>query len=350
MSAQSNSVAGGAFVISLDFELHWGVRDSKTLSDYRANLIGSREVIPRMLELFASFGVHATWATVGFLFCESRDELLASLPEQRPQYSNARLSPYDSLHELGHGERDDPIHFAPSIVWQIRQCPGQEVASHTFSHYYCLEPGQDVEAFRADLEAAKNVAARRGIRLKSIVFPRNQMNAEYLRSCREAGFIAYRGNEQSELYKPRRSQEQRFGVRALRLADAYVKLSPEASFVIDSPDCNVPVNIPSSRFLRPCSQGLRALEPLRFRRIATEMTEAARRRRVYHLWWHPHNFGIHQEQNLSFCTKILQHFRRLQEDYGMESASMEELASRQPGVVCDTEKDEHAHRFAGRTQ
>jgi hypothetical protein len=33
---------GGAFVISLDFELFWGVRDKRTISGYGPNILGVR--------------------------------------------------------------------------------------------------------------------------------------------------------------------------------------------------------------------------------------------------------------------------------------------------------------------
>jgi len=65
----------GALVISLDFELHWGMRD-KCAPDgpYRENLLGARKAIPWILDLFEEFDVAATWATVGFLFAKPRSE------------------------------------------------------------------------------------------------------------------------------------------------------------------------------------------------------------------------------------------------------------------------------------
>src|SRR4051794_5101719 len=137
----------GTLVVSLDFELYWGVRDQSSVERYGPNLRGAREVIPRLLERFASFGVHATWATVGMLFCESKDELLARLPERRPAYLDARLSPYDHVAAVGSDESSDPLHFAPSLIRQIVAAPGQEVGTHTFSHYYCLEEGQTAADF-----------------------------------------------------------------------------------------------------------------------------------------------------------------------------------------------------------
>ncbi len=349
MAERAPNAKLGAFVISLDFELHWGVRDTRSLDDYRENLLGSRVVIPRMLDLFSSYGIGATWATVGFLFCENRDELMASLPECRPAYEDPRLSSYSSLHDIGEDERSDPVHYAPSLIKLIRQCPGQEVASHTFSHYFCLERGQDVAAFRADLEAAVTMAARRGIQLRSLVFPRNQTNDEYLHSCREMGFIAYRGNEPAVMYRARRSEEQRLHVRLLRLADTYFNLSPSNAYAVDMPAAGMPVNVPSSRFLRAYSPSRRVAESARFRRIATQMTDAARRGLVYHLWWHPHNFGVNRDENLAFCRRILEHYRRLRNDYGMESATMGELASRVLGLSPERE-NEQAHRLASRAR
>src|ERR1051326_2808468 len=138
------------FVISLDFELYWGVRDRVALDPYRRNLLGARKAIPALLELFAQYDIHATWATVGFLFCHGRDELLSAIPDRLPQYDDPMLSPYGSLSDLGMDEEEDPFHFAPSLIKMIAASPNQEIATHTFSHYCCLEEKQSVEAFRAD--------------------------------------------------------------------------------------------------------------------------------------------------------------------------------------------------------
>jgi hypothetical protein len=56
------------------------------------------------------------------------------------------------------------------------------------------------------------------------------------------------------------------------------------------------------------------------------MTYAAKRGEVFHLWWHPHNFGINQKENLKFLNSILQHYTFLKEKYGFESLSMNDLS------------------------
>ncbi|WP_224771421.1 hypothetical protein [Metabacillus idriensis] len=124
----------GKLVISLDFELYWGVRDKKSLLSYKENLLGVRTAIPAILELFAKYEIHATWSTVGFLFFNSRDELIDNCPDQKPEYLKSYLSPYEHIYNIGSNEEEDPYHFAPSIIQKIISYPYQRIGTHTFSH------------------------------------------------------------------------------------------------------------------------------------------------------------------------------------------------------------------------
>lgn len=319
---------GGIFTISLDFELHWGVRDKLSLEEYGENLRGVWKVVPELLRLFEKYQIHTTWATVGFLFFDHKEEFLAALPERRPAYARTELSNYSELPHIGQSEKDDPYHYAPSLVRQILATPHQELASHTFSHYYCLEAGQTVADFRADAQAIQKVAQQKyGVRLKSLVFPRNQTNAQYLQACAELGLIAYRGNETAWFYQAANDEQQTPLRRAMRLADTYVNLSGSNTHPVPTGTDNGLVNIPSSRFLRPHSKRLAFLEPLRLGRITTAMEQAARGGEIYHLWWHPHNFGINITENLEFLEAILRKFAELRDQRGMQSLSMGEIAA-----------------------
>ena len=73
----------GSFVISLDFELRWGTRDQDRPAG-APQLLNSRDVVCRLLDFFHKSDISATWATVGFLFAEGRDELNHFLPELLP--------------------------------------------------------------------------------------------------------------------------------------------------------------------------------------------------------------------------------------------------------------------------
>jgi hypothetical protein len=321
----------GTLVVSLDFELHWGVRDSLGVDEYGANLHGAREVIPRLLERFAVAGVGATWATVGMLFCESRDDLAARKPARLPLYDDPRLSPYGDVEKLGASEEDDPLHFAPSLIRQIAATPRQEVATHTFSHYYCLERGQTAADFEADLVAAVDVAGAAGVELRSIVFPRNQANPAYLPICAQHGLIAYRGNQAGRLHRPQPEHSTSKGQRALRLVDAYVPVSRPSARASAPSRAGGLVDVPASRFLRPRprSRALASLERLKLRRVFRELERAARTGGVYHLWWHPHNFGVDQEGHLAQLDAVLARFSHLRAERGMRSLTMAQLAEEQ---------------------
>jgi peptidoglycan/xylan/chitin deacetylase (PgdA/CDA1 family) len=322
-------VRRGALVVSLDFELHWGVADKLTLAAYRENLLGAREAVPAMLDLFARYDVHATWAIVGLLLAESRREMLERVPSVRPRYRRAELAPETVLAQVGENERDDPFHFAPSLARRIADTPGQEIGTHTLTHYYCLEEGASPAALRADLEAASALTRDRlGRTPRSIVFPRNQFDDASLAVCREVGLTAYRGNPEGWAYRARRDGDESQGRRAVRLLDAYLPATGSHAHAFPA---GTPANVAAGRYLRPYAPALRAAEPLRLRRITAELGRAARRGLLFHLWWHPHDFGRNLRENLAVLERILASFRRLRDAHGMMSLTMGEAA--EPGLA-----------------
>lgn len=313
----------GTLVISLDFELYWGMIDKVTLDAYGENIRGVHTAVPALLELFSRYKLHVTWATVGMVMAESLEELTTWLPPDEPRYADPRASTYEHIRSGAVSER--LYYFAPDLVARSAATPGQEIGSHTFSHLYTLDMAPDVAALRADVRAAAVAAARHGLTLRSLVFPRNQISTEYLSLAAEAGYTAFRGTEDHFLYRPRREAAQtNLFLRALRLVDQYVNLSGHHTF---RPQREAGlVNVPASRFLRPYSPRLRVLESMRLRRITRAMTAAATRGEVFHLWWHPHNFGANLDENLAFLTQIAEHFKTLRAHYGMESKTMSEVA------------------------
>ena len=314
----------GAFIISLDFELNWGVHDVFTLGQYEENIMGARKAIPRMLDLFEEFDIHATWATVGLLHFENKKELLDNLPSTRPNYANQNFSPYGKLDTIGENEEEDPLHYASSLIRKIVESSHQELASHTFSHYYCLEKGQTIEEFEVDLKASIEMGVKSGHSIQSLVFPRNQSNMDYLQICKENGITSFRGNERSRVYEASAFHSESLVKRIFRLLDSYVNIFGHHTYPLRKVDMEPIVNLPSSRFLRPYSRRLKSLEPLRLRRIKKSITDAAKNGRVYHLWWHPHNFGKDIDENMLFLTEILKLVADLNMQYGFESLTMGE--------------------------
>ncbi len=320
----------GSFIISLDFELHWGVRDVVSLSEKKDYFLRARDAIPKVLRSFEEHHVHATWATVGFLFARNKRHLLDHLPEIRPTYAEPRLDPYSFLDKIGEDERSDPFHYAPSLLQTIAETSGQEIASHTFSHYYCLEAGQTEKAFEADLQAAAAIGEPFGRVTESLVFPRGQYNPAYSSALVRQGVRAYRIPPRFFPYRPRRADEENLAHRGLRLLDSYVPLGGSHG---DEPrsDPSGVVPLRAGLFLRPYSAPRRRLDPMRIHRIKAAMRDAARRGLDFHLWWHPHNFGTHTGENLAALNELLDEYRVLGERFVWPSRNMGEAARQARG-------------------
>lgn len=316
---------GGTLIVSLDFELFWGMLDCCPLEDYRENVLGGRKAIPKLLELFQKYGIHATWATVGFQFAENYQELAAFFPEEtlRPTYENPALKPYAEFAKIGSNEEEAPCFYAPSLIKLVSETPGQEIGSHTFCHYYCREKGQTAEQFAADMQAAKQIAAAHGYEVTSVVLPRNQCEPEYTEVLRELGFTAYRDEENDWIHEKIKFRPL---LRLLRLADVYIPLTGQGGYVPKNE--NGIWNLVGSRMYKPIFVPLRFMEKVKIHRIKRQMLHAAKTGKTFHLWWHPHNIGVNTQAHLAQLEEIFGYFRELQETYGMESLNMREAVQK----------------------
>ncbi|GAB2633244.1 polysaccharide deacetylase family protein [Belliella aquatica] len=307
------------FTISLDFELHWGRFDKYDIKQYHNYYKNTVElVIPHLLELFHKYQIQATWATVGILMAENEEEWGTFIPECKPLYANQKLSPYAWL---GQQEHPAPVAlFAPQLVKQILSLPTQELASHTFSHFYTCESEQNNIAFEQDLIAAKNIAKQKfNTNLESLVFPRNQYNTQALNTAESLGFTSYRSNPEDWFWK--NTEHETLIKKLFRTGDTLVSLGNKTSYKIPKKAENQILALPASRLLRPFRK-IESLQQIRVAKITNEMTHAAEQQEVYHLWWHPHNFGHFPKENLLFLEKILKHYTQLSQSHNMRSLSM----------------------------
>ena len=311
------------FTISLDFELHWGRFDKYPADKYLSYYLETRKAIPKILELFDAYRIHATWAAVGGLMAENLEEWRMYAPEILPSYDEKGLSAYSWVNSQ---KKIFPeTLFAPELVKEILLSEGQELGSHTFSHYYTCEKGQLIEQFRSDLKAAQRLASEKfNIKLESLVFPRNQFNDQVLSVAFEEGFDTLRSNPTDWFWKY--TEEKSFLKRLFRTGDTLIKLGQESFYPLPKENATQgPVLLPTSRLLRPFV-GNSISHRRRFTRIKSEMQKAAEKGMVYHLWWHPHNFGHFPAQNLQYLEELLVFFHRLREEFGMDSLNMKETS------------------------
>lgn len=313
----------GQFVISLDLELNWGMFDINK-GKYNENVLGVRKALPKIVSLFKKYEIHATWAIVGLLFCENKNEVQLKLEYIQPTYVKLQYNPLYHIKNIGENEDDDPLHFGKTLIDEIKKDPFQEISTHTFSHYYCLEEGQTKFQFKRDLLISKGIHEKNKLKMKSIVFPRIQINYNYLDICKEMGIVCYRGNRNHFIYKERRFSNQII-LKALRWIDCYVNISGYHLSSIDISQDETIVNIPESMFLRPYSSKLYFLEKLKERRIKKSMLKAAKESKRFHLWWNPHHFGKNIEENLAMLERILLYYQYLKKKYNFQSYSMAEI-------------------------
>ena len=326
-----NDCNTGHFVISLDYELHWGFFDHKSVDNYIENLQNVNRVIDRLLKLSDAYNIKLTFSTVGFLFAKNKAELIKYSPIDKPKYTKHKLNPYAIFDEIGDNEIEDPFHYANSTIQKIKKHKNHEIGTHTFSHYYVKESGQTLQDFENDITSAKKIAAANGVLIKSIVFPRNMVNKAYLDICFNNGIASYRGTEKSYVYHihPSKSKYYHLFLRLLRLPDSYINISGSNTYKLGSLfKKNEIMNLPSSRFLRPYVPALKYLEPLKIRRIKKGMKRAAKNNELYHLWWHPHNFGKNIDENFKNLEDIFKEYKRLNNKFQFTSETMSSLANK----------------------
>lgn len=311
----------GKFIISLDFELYWGIFDIADIKDKLGYFENTLKVLPNILQLFDKYRIRATWASVGFLFYKDLEEFIKHQPKRLPNYDNKRLSAYKYM-QSDYDKKYKKYHFAPDIIKMIAQIPGQEVASHTLSHYYCLEKGQNIQDFEDDIVTHIKIANDFGINLKSLVFPRNQYNQAYEKVLIKHGIKNIRTNPDIWFWDT--TKPETIWKKIFRTADAYFPLS-DMLFEIPTLSGGI-LQIPASRFFRP-TQGCKVLNELRLKRIKNEMKKAAKENKIYHLWWHPHNFGVHPKESLLDLENILLHYESLNKEYNFLSQNMNDITN-----------------------
>ncbi|MCH2110786.1 MAG: polysaccharide deacetylase family protein [Polyangiaceae bacterium] len=320
---KANSAKRGTLLISLDLELLWGFRDVSVLDRRAQRMKEAPQAALALLELFKKYDIHATWATVGLLHSAHPQHALSYANKLDP---NSSLKTLRLLEELKQSDSErHALYFAPELLHEIKKTRGQEIASHSFCHFDALDRGHHPKGFEADLQVAREIAKAQGIHLGSYVFAFNRINSEYLSLLKHNGFNSYRGTEKSWAYRALKDPLLVPAQRLYRLVDAHLNLSGFHNYQLLQPRDGEPLNLPASRFLRPITSINRPFQRLRMRRIHQALENAARSNKIFHLWWHPHNFSENLEANLEMLTEVLRQFKKLEKSYQIRSMNMSEL-------------------------
>jgi peptidoglycan/xylan/chitin deacetylase (PgdA/CDA1 family) len=308
------------FIISLDQELIWGSFDHTAPDAFVANHPDPRGTVRALVELLEEFDIPATWAIVGHLFlgsCRRGDDGRAHPEIVRPKYS---WYPGDWLRSDPCTDRSrDPLWYGDDILDLVQGARArQEIACHSFSHLVYGDAGCFEEAAASDLLACVDAAKKRGVTLRSFVFPRNIEG--HHRLLREHGFIAFRGEEPAwwrHLPGPAK--------RAGHLFDQASARTPP----VVRPSQKLPGlwNLPGSLLLLH-RHGVRRYIPfaVRKRRISLGLTEAVERQGLFHLWFHPHNLSFDRSGLFAVLREGLREAAHLRDRGLLDIRTMGDLA------------------------
>ena len=162
-----------------------------------------------------------------------------------------------------------------------------------------------------------------GVSPTSLVFPRNQFDDAAIAASVDAGFPVHRGTSGKSFEAPAAKEDERGTRRLLRGLDAIADVAAGTRTVGRRAGS---IDVPGSRFFRPLRGVLDPFGELELRRIERELRAVSETGGVYHLWFHPHNFGRNLRPNLARLERILQVAGELREAGRMTSVTMRNAA------------------------
>jgi peptidoglycan/xylan/chitin deacetylase (PgdA/CDA1 family) len=325
----------GACVVSIDTEMAWGLAHRRGGNGDAPQFDRERDVIGRMLDLFARYEVPATWAVVGHLFLDrcgpGGDEVLPDDPDgtaagarlhtemERPSYSWLEGDWFDI--DPGSDRAAAPEFYGRDIVDRILACPcPQEVASHSFAHMLMDDPGCGPEVLASDLEASRQAAAACGVELVSYVYPRNGL--AHLGELVAAGYTSYRGGRPQAAF----AEVAGWARPVLRLVDRLRPLRGSAVWPEVHHDTGGLVNVPQTYLFAPDVKARRLPPALWARFPAARVHQAARHRSLCHLWFHPYNITAQPDRALTALEVVCRAMARERDRGRLDLLTMAQVA------------------------
>jgi peptidoglycan/xylan/chitin deacetylase (PgdA/CDA1 family) len=308
----------GVFIISIDTELAWGSVHGGSYTQREGLFRQVRPCISRLIKLLEKFQIHATWAVVGHLFLEQCQPVNGvKHPEIiRPKYDWFpgdwfEPDPCSRLEEA-------PFWYGRDIIEQINNCAiSQEIGCHTFSHVRVGAPGCSRECFTSELTACRSEAEKLGLTLQSFVFPRNSIG--HLDVLFESGFLTYRG-------VPSVWYERLPGLlsRIARRLNYYLPFPPPVALPGKE---NGLINLPAS-FFYPVTYKwwAKIFGQSRVSKAKRGLSQAANKRRVFHLWFHPFNLAADPDGLLGDLETIFTEVCRYRDAGRLDNLTMGDLA------------------------
>lgn len=274
-------------IISMDTELLWGSTTIDKLNFLKSKGDLRKNTIYRLLRLFKKYKIPVTWAIVGHLFLEKCDKSSCLVWRNIEEHNYRRdwyIDPFSSI-------KEDPSYYGSDIVESILNDPiDHEIGYHSFSHPRFNEISREMA--EDELKEAKKIEKEWGIKLKSFVFPRDEI--AHVDLLKQNGFEIYRGVK-TRKYNPK----QILPVRKLQGGIDKVIAPPVEPRWVDSIWA-----IPSSMFF--CDPQLKfSVLP----RAKIGLNRAINSNKVFHVFLHPWNLLLYNrlkddlDEFLSYVSK-----------------------------------------------
>lgn len=327
MADGTHGTAAGAaptptFAITFDTELIWGSFDQLTPEAFARRFPDVRGTIVSILRLLDAYAVPATWAVVGHLYLSSCARDAAGLPHPELVHPRQCWRPGDWLSADPCTDRDrDPLWYGEDVLdaIQLARTP-HEIGCHSFSHALFDDPEMTLDAVNADLDACVALAARRGLVLRSFVFPRNREG--HHQALLDHGFRAFRGADPT--WYVGRGPALR---RAAHLVDQAVGLAPPCP----RPHEGLPGlwDIPGSALMIGHYGPRRMVTRVaRVRKARAGLRAAQATGGVFHLWTHPFNLATDRPFMLGVLDAILREAAEARERGDIVIETMGAIAER----------------------
>ena len=174
--------AGAAATISADFEIAWAFR-GRSVEERTLRATRCRNNVPFLVRILEEESIPITWATVGHLFLEQceRDPCGQAHADMPRPPKNERWEGDWYRHDPCTSLAQDPAWYAPDLIRGILGSQVKhEIGSHSFSHIDFSVATSTRELVRREMEQCIRVMKPWGLRLRSLVYPFNNMGHHYM--------------------------------------------------------------------------------------------------------------------------------------------------------------------------
>ncbi len=306
----------GAFVISLDTELAWGRIGNPDLRYFMEQFKHTREAVDRLLALFDQYQMPVTWAVLGRLLKKSvtaSDHFLDDISYYYPSLSNEKVYENEKLHSAEHSYL-----FYNEVVEKIKSAKVKhEIGTHTYNHVeFGSFAASEEQKIKNDLEAVLASSSQYHLEMKSLVFPKNSV-----------GFLSLLPKYQIETFRsPNQFWYSSFPGSLPRWIRKFDDFLPIAFRGVDAGiNSHGLVEIPGSVFFHIQHRGIKKYIPFKILILKTTkgLTRAAVQGKIFHLWFHPYNFGYRMEEHLQALEAVLKCAVQLKEKGQLEFLTMQ---------------------------